>query len=267
MAQKEGSGGERPPRRPAVRPPPEPVRRPPLPASPVEGRPRPDRGLPSPFDHQREPPPAPEAQSGVRILRAQTVANPTQGPAVVTTPIVSEPEITPEADDPAVRNDVLGVNIAEGVAYLAVVDPNGHPRLDLVRQLVPAATDNESALLADFARQITETLQDLTVGSVAIARPLRYTNWTYTSAFERISLETCFMLVAHQLDLRFESVGQHHAANVVGLPLKGLGDSLRTKLRLERSGDWQNRWPALLVALGVALELHGISLSDAGRGR
>jgi hypothetical protein len=195
------------------------------------------------------------------------VANPTLGPAVVTTPVTSEPEIAPDEDDPAVRTDVLGVNIAEGAAYLAVVDPTGHPRLDLVQQLVPGRIDDESALLADFVRQLTEMLKGLSVGSVAMARPLRYTNWTYASAFERISLETCFMLVAHELDLRFESVGQHHAANVVGLPLKGLGDSLRTKLRLDRSVDWQNRWPALLVALGVALELHGISLSEAGRDR
>jgi len=195
------------------------------------------------------------------------VPSQTLGPAVVTTPVSSEPEIAGEEDDPGVRTDVLGVNIADGVAYLAVVDPNGHPRLDLVHQLVPARVDDESELLADFSRRATEMLRDLTVGSVAIARPLRYTNWTYASAFERISLETCLMLAAHELGLRFESVGQHHAANVVGLPLKGLGDALRTKLRLDRSVDWQNRWPALLVALGVALELHGISLSDAGRDR
>ncbi len=266
MAHSEGGGGERP-RRPAVRPPPEPVRRPSLPATPVERRPGPDRGFPTPFDQQTERRPAPEAQSGVRILRAQTVESPTRGPAVVTTPVTSEPDIAPEEDDPSVRTDVLGVNIADGVAYLAVVDPAGHPRVDVVHQLVPARIDDESAVLADFARQITETLQELTVGSVAMARPLRYTNWTYASAFERVSLETCFMLATHELNLRFESVGQHHAANVVGLPLKGLGDALRTKLRLDRSVDWQNRWPALLVALGVALELHGISLSDAGRDR
>ena len=268
MARREDGGADQPPRRPAVRPPPEPTRRPPLPPNPAERRPNPNRGFPSPFEQQPgEHPAAPEAQSGVRILRAQTVADPTAGPAVVPRPVTAEvPEPPPETQhDPAVRDDVLGVNIADGVAFLAVVEPNGTPRLDLAQMLAPGPFEEEPALLADFTQRATDTMERLSIGSVAIARPLRYGNWTYASAFERISLETCFMLAAHDLGLRFESVGQHHAANVVGLPLKGLGDALRTKLRLDRSGDWQNRWPALLVALGVALELHGINLSDAGR--
>ena len=187
---------------------------------------------------------------------------------MVPKPVGEEPPEAPAAPvDPAARTGVLGVNIADGIAYLAVVEATGTPRLDLVHQLTPALDDDESAVLADFTQRATETIENLLVGSVAIARPLRYGNWTYASAFERISLETCFMLAAHDLSIRFESVGQHHAANVVGLPLKGLGDALRTKLRLDRSGDWQNRWPALLVALGLALELNGINLSDAGRGR
>jgi hypothetical protein len=187
---------------------------------------------------------------------------------VVTHPVTPEgAEPPPEPDDPVVRSGVLGVNIADGLVYLAVVEPSGTPRLDLAFQLVPVDDDDPSARVGDFVEQITETLRKLPVGTVAMARPLRYSNWTYSSAFERVTLETCFMLAAHQLELRFESVGQHHAANVVGLPLVGLGDSLRAKLRLDRSVDWQNRWPALLVALGVALELHGRSLSEAARDR
>lgn len=194
--------------------------------------------------------------------------NPTAGPAVVTHPVAPEgAEPPPETDAPVVRSGVLGVNIADGLVYLAIVEPSGTPRLDLANQLVPVDDDDPSIRVGEFAEEVTETLRNLPVGTVAMARPLRYSNWTYSSAFERVTLETCFMLACHQLDLRFESVGQHHAANVVGLPLAGLGDSLRAKLHLDRSVDWQNRWPALLVALGVALELHGRNLSEAVRDR
>ena len=173
----------------------------------------------------------------------------------------------PEPDDPVVRSGVLGVNIADGLMYLALVEPSGTPRLDVANQLVPIDDDDASVRVGDFSERLTRALQQLPVGTVAMARPLRYSNWTYSSAFERVTLETCLMLAAHQLELRFETVGQHHAANVVGLPLAGIGDSLRAKLRLDRSVDWQNRWPAVLVALGVALELHGRNLGEAARDR
>jgi hypothetical protein len=236
--------------------------------TPLEGPDPRERRLAPPPDFEGHDRPRPEQKSGVRVLRPVELPNPTAGPAVVTHPVAPEgTEPPPEPDDPVVRSGVLGINIADGLAYLAVVEPTGTPRLDLARQLVPIDDDDPSHRVSDFARQVAEALEALPVGTVAIARPLRYSNWTYSSAFERVTLETCFMLAARELDLRFESVGQHHAADVVGLPLAGLGDSLRAKLRLDRSVDWQNRWPAVLVALGVALELHGRNRSEAARDR
>jgi hypothetical protein len=235
---------------------------------PVEGPGGRDPRLAPPPDFEGHDRPRPEQKSGVRVLRPVELPNPTAGPAVVTHPVAPEgAEPPPETDAPVVRSGVLGVNIADGLVYLAIVEPSGTPRLDLANQLVPVDDDDPSIRVGEFAEEVTETLRNLPVGTVAMARPLRYSNWTYSSAFERVTLETCFMLACHQLDLRFESVGQHHAANVVGLPLAGLGDSLRAKLHLDRSVDWQNRWPALLVALGVALELHGRNLSEAVRDR
>jgi len=127
--------------------------------------------------------------------------------------------------------------------------------LDLVDQLGPAAETDDSQRLANFAARTGRILRDLGIAVVAVARPLRYTNWTYANAFERVSLETCIMLEAHRLSLRFESVGQNHAANVVGLPAQQLTDSLPARLRIPKTAEWPNRYPALLVALAVALEM------------
>jgi hypothetical protein len=260
------SRSDEPGHRPGGRPPYDADRDDPRRPGPVERPGGPDRRLAPPPDFEQHDRPRPEQKSGVRVLRPVELPNPTEGPAVVTHPVTPEgAEPPPDADDPVVRSGVLGVNIADGFAYLAVVEPTGTPRLDLADHLVPVDDDDPSVRVGDFAELVTETLQKLPVGTVAMARPLRYSNWTYSSAFERVTLETCFMLAAYQLELRFESVGQHHAANVVGLPLVGLGDSLRAKLHLDRSVDWQNRFPALLVALGIALELHGGNLSEAAR--
>ena len=206
--------------------------------------------------------------SGVRILRppAETEApsEPVDAPATVDVELDGTPaDAAPEpAPDRAARTSVLGVNLTGGVAYLAVVDPPAQPRLDLIDQLRPDWDLDPRDMVGELAERTTSTLRDLGVGSIALARPVRYTNWTYRNAFERVSLETCFLLAAHRLDLEFDSVGTNHAANTVGLPTKGLSDTLRTKLHIERSTGWPDRWPALLVAVAVLLERQGITLRD-----
>jgi len=229
------------------------------------------RPAPEP-EGEREQGPAPEQQSGVRILRPQTPAAPHSTPAVqpvLVTP--EEPAPPPEPAEPVEATDrmlqpgVLGVSITDGVAHLAVVEPPAQPRMDLVEELTPLWQLEPRDTFGEFAERTTETLRKLGLGSIAIARPFRYTNWTYNAAFERASLETCFLLAAHRLGLRCDSVGAHHAANVIGLPPKDLPDSLRAKLRIDRSGGWNDRWPALLVALAVVLERQGMTLRDAGR--
>jgi hypothetical protein len=233
---------------------------------PLEPRGEPRRPAGPGFDDDPQPGRAvPEAQSGVRILRPQAVAPATLGPAVQAQPVTPETPAPAEPDDPARRAGVLGVNIAGPVAHLAVVHPGGQPRLDLADTLVGSSEREDHGDLGAFYDRAVALIEELGVGSVAVARPMRYTNWTYSSAFERVSLETCFAIAAHTCGLRFESLGQHHAANVVGLPLQGLADALRLKLRIERSVGWQDRWPALLVALAVGLELEGLNLGEATR--
>ena len=203
--------------------------------------------------------------SGVRILRPQSSPSAHATPAVQPVPVTPDAPVAPVPAERATKPGVLGVSITAGVVHLAVVEPPAQPRLDLIEELTPLWHLEPRDVFGEFAERTTETLRELGLGSVAIARPFRYTNWTYSAAFERASLETCFLLATHRLGLRCDSVGPHHAANVIGLPPKGLSDALRTKLRIERSAGWQDRWPALLVALAVVLERQGLELRDVGR--
>ncbi len=184
----------------------------------------------------------PDERSGVRILRPEDRSGEARRLARQAPLPTGEPEATifdEEDEEPphrVIRDRVLGVNFAGDVAHLAVVEPPDRAVLDIADQLTPTGDTDHSRRLADFG-------------------PLRYTNWTYANAFERVSLETCLMLEANRLELRFESVGQHHAANVVGLPAQQLTDSLPARLRIPKTADWPNRYPAILVALAVALEM------------
>jgi hypothetical protein len=204
---------------------------------------------------------SPDERSGVRILRPDDRSGePRRQVRQVPPPGEAFEAATVDTDDEepvhtATRDRVLGVNLAGDVAHLAVIEPPDRPVLDLVDQLGPADEPDDSRRLAQFAARIGRVLRDQGIAVVAVARPARYTNWTYAHAFERVSLETCIMLEAHQLGLRFESVGQNHAANVIGLPAQQLADSLPTRLRIAKTSDWPNRYPAILVALAVALEM------------
>jgi len=214
--------------------------------------------VPTPFEDAGPP----DERSGVRILRPDDRSGEPRRQVRQAPPLpTGEPEATifdEEDEQPphrVIRDRVLGVNFAGDVAHLAVVEPPDRPVLDIADQVSPTADTDDSRRLAEFADRAGRIMRDLGVAVVAVARPLRYTNWTYANAFERISLETCLMLEAYRLELRFESVGQHHAANVVGLPAQQLTDSLPARLRIPKTAEWPNRYPALLVALAVALEM------------
>ena len=162
-----------------------------------------------------------------------------------------EPEHQPEpapAPAPTVRPApatarVLGVNIVGRVAFLSVVDEQGRAHPELVDHIVGGDRLEDAAQVADFSRRVAATLRSVNPTAVAVARPLRYAEWRYAEAFARVSLETCFMLEAHKQSIRFESVGQQHAANVTGLPLEKLLDALPARLRVDKSSHWADRAP------------------------
>ena len=191
-----------------------------------------------------EAPPSPPGPPALREPRAWVLR--TERPVA--------PPAAPAPPSPRRLGRVLGVNIDAGVAYLAVVDSPDRVRLDAADRLAPAGDREPHVALADFAGRVTRLLRELEVDAVGIVRPLRYANWRYADAFARVSLETCFMLEASRQSLRFEWVGQQHAANVLGVPVERLTESLASRLGIERGPGWSKRSPALVVALAIASE-------------
>jgi hypothetical protein len=218
----------------------------------------PEQGIVSASDPGPEEPWRPHQVPSVRIL------SPTESPSRHSEP-ATQAGASPEAiaDEGALdagrgslpgASRILGVNIVGTIAYLALVEAPAQPLLDLADVLMPDSHLELSAQLADFSKRFARLLTDLEVGAVVVARPLHYTNWRYNDAAERVALETCCALEAHRRGARFESVGQHHAANVVGLPLDRCGDLLPGKLGIERTSRWADRAPALLVAMASGVD-------------
>jgi hypothetical protein len=162
------------------------------------------------------------------------------------------PAEAPAPRAPTRGRRVLGVNIEGGVAHLALVEAPDRVKLDAVDRLTPSADKEPHVALGEFSNRVARLLRELEVDAVGIVRPMRYANWRYADAFARVSLETCFMVEADRQSLRFEWVGQQHAANVLGVPVERLNESLAGRLGVERGPGWSKRSPALVVALAIA---------------
>jgi hypothetical protein len=163
------------------------------------------------------------------------------------------------------RGRVLGVNVVDGVAYLMVVDASGTPLPETADRVAPPADGDSGKRLAAFSEIIARGLRSQRIDVVAVARPVRYTNWRYADAADRAALETCIALAAHANGVHFESVGQHHAANVIGLPMSRLGDLLASRLGIHKTPSWRERWPALLVALAAGQRDRSASPTSSSR--
>jgi hypothetical protein len=164
----------------------------------------------------------------------------------------ADPPAPPAPRTQARHPRVLGVNIDGGVAYLALVEAPDRVKLDAVDRLSPSGDKEPHVALAEFSGRVARLLREFEVDAVGIVRPMRYANWRYADAFARVSLETCFMVEASRQSLRFEWVGQQHAANVLGVPVERLTESLAGRLGVERGPGWSKRSPALVVALAIA---------------
>jgi hypothetical protein len=192
----------------------------------------------------------PVAPAGLDAPRIHPKPMPKPAPARAERP-------SPPPDPPAPRAQarvrrVLGVHIDAGVAYLALVEAPDRVKLDVLDRLAPAADKEPHVALAEFSNRVARLLREYEVDAVGIVRPMRYANWRYADAFARVSLETCFMVEASRQSLRFEWVGQQHAANVLGVPVERLTESLAGRLGVERGPGWSKRSPALVVALAIA---------------
>jgi hypothetical protein len=264
-------------------------RRRPLPAWLPEAPDPPPRGEDStvrliPYDEAPASPPVqhvhPVDDDGVRLdttvpaSRAITDEVPAVTvPAIPSAPasVIDAPRVRPQRQPPAPRAErsprpaeppaprapargrrVLGVNIEGGVAHLVLVEAPDRVKLDAVDRLSPSGDKEPHVALGEFSSRVGRLLRELEVDAVGIVRPMRYANWRYADAFARVSLETCFMVEASRQSLRFEWVGQQHAANVLGVPVERLNESLAGRLGVERGPGWSKRSPALVVALAIA---------------
>jgi len=110
---------------------------------------------------------------------------------------------------------ILGVNIAGGVAYMALVKEPDIELLDSPTKIAPSDSHVDAVRLKDFGDRFVQQARELGVNVVAIANTRKYKEWAYAHAFERISLEVTLMLMLKQAGIECRSVSQESAAKLI----------------------------------------------------
>lgn len=148
---------------------------------------------------------------------------------------------------------VLGVNLAAGVAYLALVEPPQALKLDEVVKVVPAESLAGVVRLQDFGDRFVQQARGVAATHVVVAEPRpRPSPWSYADAHARVELETTILLLATKAGIASATMKQTEAAKAVGVSeLKEVSSTLK-KLVSEKVKHWEDRVPALLVALATA---------------
>lgn len=151
-----------------------------------------------------------------------------------------------------------GVNLAAGVAYLALVEaPSGVlVPSKAAEKIEPSASLVDGARLKDFGDRFTQLVRDLSLHTVAVAHPRMHGGWSYADAFARVSLETTIMLVLKSVGVEYRSVKQSvevaRRAGIVEPDSKKITNGLEGLIDRSQMKYWSDRSPALLVALAVA---------------
>ncbi len=147
------------------------------------------------------------------------------------------------------------MNIAAGVAYLALVEAPGRPLLDEPVKMVPSDALTDAVRLKDFADRFVQEVRRLRVDHVAVAhpRPRPSGGWKYVDAFERVSLEVTLMLALKDAGIGYTSVKQHEAARDAGVSAPAEAAVELAPLRgSNKRPHWNERAVALMVALSAA---------------
>src|SRR5687768_12099460 len=84
---------------------------------------------------------------------------------------------------------VVGMNLAAGVAYLAVVIPPNELRLDLSDRIVVPGNDESWAALRQFSARLVAEVRRQGASIVGIGKPVQTADWSYEKAFTRARLE------------------------------------------------------------------------------
>jgi hypothetical protein len=156
-------------------------------------------------------------------------------------------------------NVVLGLNLAGGIAYCAVVEapydliPHELERIDLAEGLEPAEQ------LADFAARVRQELSRLSPVAVGVINTTKFASWNYGHAWRRVTMEAAVMLSVEETStsrapIRYKLVQQKTMAKTVEIPLQRLHE-----VATERWGDVVTRYrkerlPAVVGAMALAKE-------------
>jgi hypothetical protein len=120
---------------------------------------------------------------------------------------------------------MLGVHIAAGTAYLAVVACPDTPLYDdPLERIQLAAGASLPEQVADFSGRFKQELRRIRPAAVGVVFPKLYSQWKYSAAFTRVSVETAIILAVEELStpahaIKFVQVKQDAMAKKVGIPL------------------------------------------------
>jgi hypothetical protein len=154
----------------------------------------------------------------------------------------------------------LGVHIAAGTTYLAVVEcPDTALIDDPADRLELAARLQGAEQLAEFAERVGQEVRRVEPIAVAVLYPKKYGQWKYADAFRRVSIEAAIMLATASASgggrsIRFMQIKQERTAKLVeaGGDLPGFaGNSWGSQLPKYRA----ERALAFAVAMAAATEI------------
>jgi hypothetical protein len=150
---------------------------------------------------------------------------------------------------------VVGVHLAAGVAYLAVIECPDRPLVDdPAERLIPAQNLAGAEQLADFASRIDQELRRIAPIVVGVLHPKLYGNWTYRDAFRRVSLEAAIMLSANGLGIAYEQVKRDAALKALQIPGKDESRWAAERLGITPPRYWNERSWAFIAAGALAKE-------------
>jgi hypothetical protein len=149
---------------------------------------------------------------------------------------------------------VLGVNIAAGTAYLALVERPDKPMLKEPDKMAPSDALADATRLKDFGDRFAQEVRRLGVQLVAVAhpRPRPSRGWKYDEAFERVAMEVTMMLSLKAAGIEYVSVQQHKAAKTAGVSEPAEAANELVKRLGVKPKYWDKRAIALMVALAAA---------------
>jgi hypothetical protein len=149
---------------------------------------------------------------------------------------------------------VLGVNIAAGVAYLALIERPDIPMMIEAVKMAPSDALVDATRLKEFGDRFAQEVRRLEVGLVAVAhpRPRPSGGWKYGDAFERVAMEVTIMLSLKSAGIEYRCVQQHAAAKATGVSKPGEAHEELAGRVTGKPTHWDKRAVALMVALAAA---------------